>query len=73
MMKKLIITMISLLMGIVVFAQTHTVERGENLQSIAAKYNVTVAQLVDANPGADKLFYVGLKLNIPEITETNTT
>lgn len=73
MMKKFIIMIMSLLMGIVVFAQTHTVERGENLQSIAAKYNVTVAQLVDANPGADKLFYVGLKLNIPEITETNTT
>ncbi len=72
MMKKLITMMVFLLLGITVFAQTHTVERGENLQSIAAKYNVTVAQLVEANPGADKLFYVGMKLNIPESAVTNT-
>lgn len=73
MMKKLITMMVFLLLGIAVFAQTHTVERGENLQSIAEKYNVTVSQLVEANPGADKLFYVGLKLNIPEPSVTNTT
>lgn len=52
------------------FAQTHTVGKGESLQSIAAKYNVTEEQLIKANPGVEKLFFVGLKLNIPENTQT---
>ena len=70
-MKKLISMMVFLVLGIAVFAQTHIVQKGENLQSIATKYNVTVSQLIEANPGADKLFYVGLILNIPEAM-TNT-
>lgn len=48
------------------FALIHTVARGESLESIAHKYSITVEQLVNANPGAQNLFYVGLKLNIPE-------
>lgn len=54
-------------------AEKHTVQRGENLQSIADKYNVSVDQLVKANPGCDNLFYVGLILNIPESAVTNNT
>ena len=53
-----------------VIADTHTVARGENLQSIAAKYNITETELIEANPGADKLFYIGLKLNIPQPKQT---
>ncbi|MDE7387585.1 MAG: outer membrane beta-barrel protein [Muribaculaceae bacterium] len=65
-MKKLIL-MVALLVGsLSMFAETHTVARGETLQSIAEKYNLTTKQLVEANPGAEKLFYVGLKLTIPE-------
>ncbi len=71
-MKKLLFTISFLLWSVIVFAQTHTVARGETLQSIAAKYNLTELQLIEANPGADKLFYVGLKLNIPEFTQTTT-
>ena len=55
-----------LLWNLAVFAQIHTVEKGETLQSIAEKYHVSISSLVAANPGADNLFYVGLKLNIPE-------
>lgn len=65
-MKKFFILIALLLWGVTILAQTHTVARGESLQSIAAKYNVTEAQLIAANPGVDKLFYIGLKLNIPE-------
>lgn len=65
-MKKFFTFIALLPWGVTVLAQIHTVARGENLQSIAAKYNVTEAQLISANPGVDKLFYVGLKLNIPE-------
>lgn len=67
-MKKLILAAILILCSVAMFAQTHTVERGESLQSIAAKYQTTIEKLVEANPGIDKLFYVGLKLNIPEAT-----
>lgn len=55
-----------LLWNLAVFAQIHTVEKGETLQSIAEKYHVSISSLVAANAGADNLFYVGLKLNIPE-------
>lgn len=65
-MKKLIVLMFILTNAVTLLAKTHTVVRGESLQSIAAKYNITTTQLVKANPGADNLFYVGLKLNIPE-------
>lgn len=57
-----------LLIGTVVFAQTaitHTVERGETLEDIARKYNVTVEMIKEANPNMDGLFYTGMVLNIP--------
>lgn len=52
---------------IAMVARTHTVARGESLELIASQYNITVAQLVEANPGVNNLFYVGMKLNIPEV------
>lgn len=66
-MKKLF-TIVVLLLSAVMYtvAREHTVQRGETLESVARAYNLSVGQLVDANPGADKLFYVGMKLNIPD-------
>lgn len=72
-MKKIIAIITLLFWSVSVFAQTHTVARGESLQSIAAKYNITETQLIEANPGVDKLFYVGLKLNIPQSLESVST
>lgn len=72
-MKKLILMMALLVSSMSMFAETHTVAKGETLQSIAQKYNLTTSQLVDANPGADKLFYVGLKLTIPENVASTPT
>ena len=56
--------------SVAMFAETHTVEYGESLRSIAAKYKVTETDLIEANPGADKVFYVGLTLNIPKPAQT---
>lgn len=67
-MKKLFLLTALLVWSMAVMAQVHTVQKGETLQSIAQKYNTTVANLVAVNPGVDQLFYVGLKLNIPEAT-----
>lgn len=58
--------------ALLTFAQsqiTHTVVRGESLEGIANKYNVTVESILEMNPDAKDLFFVGLKLNIPSPSE----
>ena len=44
---------------------THVVQRGETLESIAEYYKVSVDDINKANPNADGMVYVGMKLNIP--------
>ena len=44
---------------------THVVQRGETLESIAESYKVSVEDINKANPNADGIVYVGMKLNIP--------
>lgn len=44
---------------------THVVQRGETLESIAEYYKVSVEDINKANPNADGIVYVGMKLNIP--------
>jgi len=56
-----------------VWALEHTVQRGETIESIAKNYSISVAQLIEANPSAADLFYVGLKLNIPEAPASQTS
>ncbi|MGC9358796.1 MAG: LysM peptidoglycan-binding domain-containing protein [Anaerolineae bacterium] len=52
----------------------HTVVYGDTLYSIARKYSVTVAALVDANGIADPdLIYTGQRLLIPETTGEQVT
>lgn len=68
-MKRLLFTLLCLLalgIGHLRADVTYTVQRGETLAGIAAKFNVTTADLIKANPNADGLFYVGMKLNIPQ-------
>ncbi len=68
-MKRFILAMVLSWVCLVMSALTHTVNRGESLNSIAEQYHITVAQLLEANPGADNLFFVGMKLNIPEASQ----
>lgn len=55
-----------------IFAQssttTHIVDRGETIESIAAKYGLTTAQLIELNPGAKDFVYVGMELIVPATT-----
>lgn len=70
-MKRLFVTLLCLFaigMEHLSADVTYTVQRGETLAGIAAKFNVTTADLLQANPNADGLFYVGMKLNIPQRT-----
>lgn len=47
-------------------AKTHTVKRGETIESIANKYGVDIYDIISANPQADGNYcYPGMKLLIP--------
>lgn len=51
---------------------THVVQRGETLESIAESYKVSVEDINKANPNADGIVYVGMKLVLP-VGATSTT
>lgn len=56
----------SLLLSLAVMSQnTHIVQRGESVSSIAKKYNVSIGALEEANPDIISFFYVGMSLSIP--------
>lgn len=71
-MKKILVCMFMLLPFMSIMAQqvSHTVQRGETLESIAKKYNVSVYALTQSNPDAKDVFYVGMKLVIPNTKAT---
>lgn len=48
--------------------KTHIVQRGETIESIAEKYNVSATDITKANPDAAKFFYTGMKLKIPAVS-----
>ena len=66
-MKRLLISIVLLLVMVVAQAQqqvVHTVQNGETLESIAQRYHVTVDEILKSNPYAGETFHVGLKLYI---------
>ncbi len=67
-MKRTILSIVAMLCMTLALAQqkSHTIQRGETIESIAKKYNVSVYALERANPNAKEMFYVGMKLTIPE-------
>ena len=71
-MKKILVCMFMLLPFTAIMGQqvSHTVQRGETLESIAKKYNVSVYALTQSNPDAKDVFYVGMKLVIPSAKAT---
>lgn len=68
---KILTILILCLLSIASYAQQaeHTVQRGEDFESIAKKYNVDVATLKAANPQS-AVCSVGRKLYIPRVGET---
>lgn len=54
-------------------AKEHTVERGETIESIAARYGVTKEQILERNPVAKELFYTGMVLEIPDNAGQNSS
>lgn len=77
MIKKIFLSVLFCTVCMFTMAQgqtiTHIVQRGETLESIAEYYKVNVEDINKANPNADGIVYVGMKLNIPASTNTTTT
>ena len=44
---------------------THVIQRGETLESVAAKYHVSVETIKSRNPYCTEMFFAGQKLTIP--------
>ncbi len=69
MIKKIILSVLLCTVCMFTMAQsqtvTHVVQRGETIESIAQYYNVSVEDINKANPNADGVVYVGMKLAIP--------
>lgn len=74
MIKKLFLSVLLCTVSMFTMAQsqtvTHVVQRGETIESIAEIYKVSVEDINKANPNADGIVYVGMKLNIPASTTT---
>lgn len=45
---------------------SHTVEKGQNIYSIASMYGVSQEKIIKLNPGSEKTIYAGQKLRIPQ-------
>ena len=69
MTKKIILSVILCTVCVFVMAQsqvvTHIVQRGETLESIANDYHISVIDINKANPNADGVVHVGMKLVVP--------
>lgn len=72
-MKKLLILICAVTAWTDILAQqlSHIVQRGETFELIARRYNISVHQLMEANPAVDQC-YIGYKLNLPEGAKRNT-
>lgn len=77
MIKKIILSVLFCTVCMFTMAQsqtvTHVVQRGETIESIAQYYNVSVEDINKANPNADGVVYVGMKLNIPTSSDFSKT
>ena len=76
MIKKIFLSVLLCTVYLLSMAQsqtvTHVVQRGETLESIAEYYKVSIEDINKANPNADGIVYVGMKLNIPTISKQQT-
>ena len=68
-MKRFILLAVIVAASVLVSAQTstvtHIVQRGESIESIAKYYHVSVEDINKANPNAEGMVYVGMKLVVP--------
>ena len=51
--------------------RTHVVQRGETLEFIANSYGVSTDAILEVNPLAKEMFFIGMKLTIPASAASN--
>jgi LysM repeat protein len=51
----------------------HTVQTGQSLYSISTMYHVTIDQIVNMNPGSEKMIFSGERLRIPQESNQDST
>ena len=77
MIKKIFLSVLLCTVCMFTMAQSqtvsHVVQRGETIESIAEFYKVSVEDINKANPNADGVVYVGMKLNIPTSSDFSKT
>jgi len=66
MIKIFIFIISSIILPCLVFAQTYTVKKGDNIYRISKKFNVTVEDIKKANNLTTNKLQIGMKLEIPE-------
>lgn len=72
-MGKIFIFLISLMIfPCLVFAQTYTVKKGDNIWQISKKFNVSISDIKKANNLKNNKLQVGMKLEIPQKNEKIT-
>ncbi len=66
-MGKILIFLITLMLfPCLVFAQTYTVKKGDNIWQISKKFNVSISDIKKANNLKNNKLQVGMKLEIPQ-------
>lgn len=66
-MGKILIFLITLMLfPCLVFAQTYTVKKGDNIWQISKKFNVSISDIKKANNLKNNKLQVGMKLKIPQ-------
>lgn len=65
---RLLVLGTGLLLSLSLYAQgrSHTVLKGETLEGIAQKYGVSTKSIIELNPDVTSMFYVGMKITIPD-------
>ena len=53
--------------------RTHVVQRGETLELIATNYGVSESSILESNPMAKEMFFIGMKLTIPTSISATAT
>ena len=68
-LRTMAIAAAAICVGICAYAQSgfinHVVKSGETLPAIAARYGTTVDKIIELNPDAARIVYVGMNLNVP--------
>lgn len=77
-LRLLVIALVMISVHVSVMAQTssdtitHIMQRGETIQSIAARYSTTTQAIIELNPEVADFTYIGMEIKVPVGNNVNT-